>query len=104
MIEEALINFKPETDFEKLLFANNQIKDLQKQLRGIKVELGIVQSERDELKDLLKDTNIGLQKYLNLKRLSAKKDIIINNLRKTNRELVQKLVKYQVNEAESKKK
>lgn len=103
MIEEALINFKPETDFEKLLFANNQIKDLKKELKETKIKLGILQSEKDELQSLLSDTKTGLQKYQNLKEQNAKKDTTIRDLKKSNRELVQKLVKYQINEAEPKK-
>lgn len=103
MIEEALINFKPETDFEKLLFANNQIKDLKKELKETKIKLGILQSEKDELNSLLSDTKTGLQKYQNLKEQNAKKDTTIRDLKKSNRELVQKLVKYQINEAEPKK-
>lgn len=96
MIEEALINFKPETDFEKLLFANNQIKDLKKELKETKIKLGILQSEKDELNSLLSDTKTGLQKYQNLKEQNAKKDTTIRDLKKSNRELVQKLVKYQI--------
>jgi predicted RNase H-like nuclease (RuvC/YqgF family) len=68
------------TDFEKLLFAKGHIKELQKELKALKAENGILQSEIDELKFLLKQ-----EKPENNKLYSYKKQI--KDIRKKCKEL-----------------
>jgi uncharacterized coiled-coil DUF342 family protein len=49
MKNEPLINLHPKTDFEKLLFANSYIKELKKENSDLKFEIGVLNSELDEL-------------------------------------------------------
>jgi hypothetical protein len=44
----------PQTDFEKLLFANDYIKFLKKEIKELEFKIGVLCSEKDELIDTSK--------------------------------------------------
>lgn len=58
-MEEPLMNLRPKTDAEKLLWEREKNKQLEKELREAKLELGIVQSELEELKHTMKQSEVG---------------------------------------------
>lgn len=58
-MEEPLMNLRPKTDAEKLLWEREKNKQLEKELKEAKLELGIVQSELEELKHTMKQSEVG---------------------------------------------
>lgn len=51
--EEPLMNIRPKTDFERLLWANNTIKELQAELKKCATKNGNLLSDISELKDFI---------------------------------------------------
>ena len=56
-MESDIFVYNNLTDFEKLLFAENYIKELKQEIIKINLEKGILKSEIDELKYRLKSEN-----------------------------------------------
>lgn len=52
--EEPLMNLRPKTDFERLLWANNRIKELEKELTGSKQEAVDLIGQLEDIKEVLK--------------------------------------------------
>lgn len=52
--EEPLMNLRPKTDFERLLWANNRIKELEKELQDSKQQAFDLTGQLEEIKDVLK--------------------------------------------------
>ena len=50
-MNDVLININPKTDFEKLLFAQHEIKELIKINKSLYYEIGVLKSEMQELVD-----------------------------------------------------
>lgn len=96
-MKETLIKINPKTDFEKLLFAISEIKELKNQIKLLKTELGIISSEKDEYKYQLNKylTNIvkgdWKKMYENSQKALISRNKTITNLRKTNSEIILKL-------------
>jgi len=96
-MQEPIIPLEGLDDFQKLLFAQREIKELKEKLSKKEIELGIVTSERDEVIHLLKDPKLGLHKYLTLKEQSRNKDKSIQKLRRDNQELICKIARNENN-------
>lgn len=97
MEREVLINLVPKTDFEKLLFAENYIKQLKDCLRNERIEKGKLQSELDEAKYMINELHkkihsLNINNKAIIERVEIKKYIkTIKELRTNNRELINKL-------------
>lgn len=111
MAEEAddtLISIRPKSDFERLLFAEDQVKALKRELSAKNIELGKTSSEKQELEHKLstvqediinqisdaekKNLMLKLHKY---KEKEKKRDIRVSDLRKTIEQLVVRCAKLQ---------
>jgi|SRR5690606_20813089 len=54
---DTLIHFEPKSDFEKLMFAKSRIKQLEEENKRLRMEVGFVESERDEALDKVAHTS-----------------------------------------------
>lgn len=57
--EEPLISLNPKSSFELLLWEKSLTKELREELRTLRIKLGELQSDYDELVDLVKTGNKG---------------------------------------------
>lgn len=91
-MEEPLINLKPQTDFEKLLFSEYHNSQLIAENKALQERIGELLSDIDELKDMLKDK--GAHKYLSVKKIANERLEQIRKLQADNRKLMLELIKY----------
>lgn len=69
------------TDFEKLLIANSLIKQLKKEIASLSFELGVVNSEKQELEDKVKKLTSKSKKRLKKEIIYLKNLLIKNNIK-----------------------
>lgn len=96
-MEEPLMNLRPKTPEEKVLWLEFEKKQLEESNRNLNMEIGMLQSEIDELKDLMKTEEKGAL-ILKNKRLKAEildKENRIKDLKKENELFLQKVIKLQ---------
>jgi hypothetical protein len=96
-MEEPLMNLRPKTPEEKVLWLEFEKKQLEESNRNLNIEIGMLQSEIDELKDLMKTEEKGAL-ILKNKRLKAElvdKENRIKDLKKENELFLQKVIKLQ---------
>ena len=95
MEQEPLLHLRPQTDSEKLLWTYHEIKSLKKDLARVNMELGILQSELDEYKYLMKKEEVGalILKNKSLKEEICAKDLKLKKLKKENAELISKIAR-----------
>jgi hypothetical protein len=97
MEEKPLMSFRPKTSEEKIVWLEYENKKLVETNSLLNIELGIMQSEIDELKDLMKYQEKGVL-ILKNKRLAIQiKDMEnrIKDLKKENGLFLQKIIKLQ---------
>lgn len=97
MEEEPLMNLRPKTPEEMVLWLEFEIKELTAENQKLNMEIGILQSEIDEMKDLMKTEEKGalILKNKNLKSLLIQKKERIRALEKDNSLFLQKIIKLQ---------
>ena len=98
-IDDTLIHLRPKTPEEKLVWAEVSINTLKRENSELKKEIGILHSEMTELKHDMKSDKYGalLLKHKNLKIQMIDKDNRIKDLKKTNDQLMDKVIRLQVN-------
>jgi hypothetical protein len=97
MEEEPLMNFRPKTLEEKIVWLEYEKKKLVESNSLLNIELGIMQSEIDELKDLMKNEEKGALILKNKRLATQIKDMEnrIKELKKENELFLQKIIKLQ---------
>lgn len=96
-MEEPLMNLRPKSPEEMVLWLEFEIKELTTENQKLNMEVGILQSEIDELKDLMKTEEKGalILRNKNLKSLLNQKKEKIRALEKDNNMFLQKIIKLQ---------
>ena len=96
-MEEPLMNLRPQNDAEKLLWEREKTKHLEEELKATKLELGIVQSELEELKHTMKQSEVGalVLKNKTLKATLHDKDNTIRDQKREIDALFERIVKLQ---------
>lgn len=74
-----------ESEFARLVMAENHIKLLKKQVSDLSIENGILQSERDELRDAILKNNKEV--LSNEDKIKAKSDSMVVQLTKQNNKI-----------------
>jgi hypothetical protein len=97
MEEEPLMSFRPKTLEEKIVWLEYEKKKLVETNSLLNIELGIMQSEIDELKDLMKHEEKGVLILKNKRLTTQIKDMEnrIKDLKKENELFLQKIIKLQ---------
>jgi hypothetical protein len=97
MEEEPLMNLRPKTPEERVLWLEFEKKELVQQNQKLNMEIGILQSEIDEMKHLMKTEEKGalIIRNRNLKELLIQKKERIKALEKENELFLQKIIKLQ---------
>lgn len=97
MEQEPLMNLRPKSPEEMVLWLEFEIKELTAENQKLNMEIGILQSEIDELKDLMKTEEKGalILKNKNLKLMLNQKKEKIRALEKDNELFLQKIIKLQ---------
>lgn len=97
MEEEPLMNLRPKTPEERVLWLEFEKKELIQKNQKLNMEIGILESEIDELRDLMKTEEKGalIIKNRNLKELLIQKKERIKALEKENELFLQKIIKLQ---------
>jgi len=96
-MDEPLMNLRPKNPEEKVLWLEFEKKKLEETNRNLNIEIGILQSEIDELKDLMKTEEKGalILKNKKLKEELKSKEVRIKELKKENELYLQKVIKLQ---------
>jgi hypothetical protein len=96
-MDEPLMNLRPKSDAEKLLWEREKNSQLEKELKKIKLELGIVNSELEELKHTMKQSEVGalILKNKKLKATLQDKESKIKEQNKEIETLFDRIVKLQ---------
>ena len=91
------MNFRPKTPEEKIVWLEYEKKKLVESNSLLNIELGIMQSEIDELKDLMKYQEKGVLILKNKRLATQIKDMEnrIRDLKKENELFLQKIIKLQ---------
>lgn len=97
--DDTLIHLRPKTAEEKLVWAESSVDRLKHENSELKKEIGMLQSDIEELKHEMKTTQHGalLLKNKNLKIQLLDKENRIKDLKKTNEQLMDKVIRLQVN-------
>jgi len=97
MEQEPLMNLRPKTPEEKLLWLEFEKKQLEESNRNLNMEIGMLQSEIDEMKDLMKAEEKGalILKNRKMKVELIDKDNRIKDLKRENELFLQKIIKLQ---------
>jgi predicted RNase H-like nuclease (RuvC/YqgF family) len=97
-IDDTLMHLRPKTAEEKLMWAEMSVDKLKLENSQLKQEIGILQSDLEELKHEMKSNQHGalLLKHKNLKNQILDKDNRIKDLKKTNDQLMDKVIRLQV--------
>lgn len=97
MEDEPLMNIRPKTPEEKVLWLELEKKELKETLAQLYIEIGTLQSELDELKVLMKHEEKGalILKNKKLKETLNQKRERIKKLEKDNELFLQKIIKLQ---------
>lgn len=96
-MDEPLMNLRPKTSEEKILWLEFEKKKLEESNRNLNIEIGMLQSEIDELKHLMKteEKSALILKNRQLKEELKSKEIKIKELKKENELFLQKIIKLQ---------
>jgi hypothetical protein len=96
-MDEPLMNLRPKTLEEKILWLEFEKKKLEESNSKLNMEIGILQSEIDELKDLMKteEKSALILKNRKLKVELIDKDNRIKDLKRENELFLQKIIKLQ---------
>jgi len=81
--------FKPKTDFEKFLFANDYIKVLKNEIKALNFNVGILNSDYTELIDTSRGARVRDAQQIQISALEAKN----KKLKLKNDELMKELIK-----------
>lgn len=97
MEEEPLMNLRPKTPEEKVLWLEFEKKNLEEENRKLNMEIGMLQSEIDELKDQMKQEEKGA---LIIKNKTYKQQIRdlenrLKDLKKENAQYLDRIIKLQ---------
>lgn len=97
MEQEPLMNLRPKTPEEKVLWLEFEKNKLEESNSKLNIEIGMLQSEIDELKDLMKAEEKGalILKNKRLKDEVRDKENRIRDLKKENELFLQKIIKLQ---------
>jgi hypothetical protein len=97
MEDEPLMNLRPRTPEEKVLWLEFEKKQLEESNRNLNMEIGMLQSEIDELKDLMKteEKSALILKNRKLKAELLDKENRIRDLKRENELFLQKIIKLQ---------
>jgi hypothetical protein len=96
-MEEPLMNLRPKTPEEMIVWLKFEKEELQKTVTKLNIEIGMLQSEIDELKDLMKIEEKGalILKNKRLKDELRDKENRIRDLKRENELFLQKIIKLQ---------
>ncbi len=97
MEQEPLMNLRPKTPEEKVLWLEFEKKQLEESNRNLNMEIGMLQSEIDELKDLMKteEKSALILKNRKLKAELLDKENRVRDLKRENELFLQKIIKLQ---------
>lgn len=97
MEEEPLMNLRPKTPEERMLWLEFEKKELIQENQKLNIEIGILQSEIDEMKHLMKTEEKGalIVRNKNLREALVQKKEKIKALEKENDLFLQKIIKLQ---------
>ena len=97
MDDEPLMNLRPKTSEEKMLWLEFEKKELILENKKLNMEIGVIQSELDEIRHLMKSDEKGALILRNkaLKELLRQKKEKIKSLEKDNDNFLQKIIKLQ---------
>jgi|LakMenEpi03Aug12_release.lakeMendotaPanAssembly.Ray.scaffolds.fasta_scaffold1432504_2 hypothetical protein len=97
MEEEPLMNLRPKTPEERMLWLEFEKKELIQENQKLNMEIGILQSEIDEMKHLMKTEEKGALIIRNktLREALIQKKERIKALEKENELFLQKIIKLQ---------
>lgn len=96
-MDDTLMNLRPKTPEEKVLWLEFEKKQLEESNRNLNMEIGMLQSEISEMKDLMKAEEKGalILKNRKLKVELIDKDNRIKDLKRENELFLQKIIKLQ---------
>ncbi len=96
-MDEPLMNLRPKTPEEMVVWLKFEKEELQKTVTKLNIEMGKLQSEIDELKDLMKIEEKGalILKNKRLKDEVRDKENRIRDLKRENELFLQKIIKLQ---------
>ena len=97
MEQEPLMNLRPKTPEEKVLWLEFEKNKLEESNHNLNIEIGMLQSEIDELKHLMKteEKSALILKNRQLKETLKDKENRIRDLKKENELFLQKIIKLQ---------
>ena len=96
-MEEPLMNLRPQSDTEKLLWERHKNTELTEELKIVKINLGALQMELEELKHEIKTQELGalILKIKKLKQTLQDKENKIKDQNKEIEQLFDRIVKLQ---------
>jgi len=96
-MDEPLMNLRPKTPEESVLWLEFEKKQLEESNRNLNMEIGMLQSELDELKHLMKteEKSALILKNKKLKEEIKDKENRIRDLKRENELFLQKIIKLQ---------
>jgi len=97
MEDEPLMNLRPKTPEEKVLWLEFEKKNLEEENRKLNIEIGMLQSEIDELRDLMKTEEKGSLIIKNKLYKEQIKDLEnrVKDLKKANEQYLDRIIKLQ---------
>ena len=97
MEDEPLMNLRPKTPEEKLIWVQLENKSLIEETKQLKFEIGVLKSEIVELKDSMKQEEKGalILKNKRLQEMIKDRENKIRDLKKENALFLQKIIKLQ---------
>jgi regulator of replication initiation timing len=96
-MEEPLMNLRPQSEAEKLLWERQKNMELTEELRIVKFNLGVLQTELEELKHEMKTEEVGalILKNKKLKQTLKDKEEQCKEQKKEIEQLFDRIVKLQ---------
>lgn len=96
-MEEPLMNLRPQSEAEKLLWERQKNMELAEELRIVKFNLGVLQTELEELKHEMKKEEVGalILKNKKLKQTLKDKEEQCKEQKKEIEQLFDRIVKLQ---------
>lgn len=96
-MEEPLMNLRPQSEAEKLLWERQKNVELTEELRIVKFNLGVLQTELEELKHEMKKEEVGalILKNKKLKQTLKDKEEQCKEQKKEIEQLFDRIVKLQ---------
>jgi phosphate uptake regulator len=96
-MEEPLMNLRPQSDTEKLLWERQKSTELTEELKIVKTDLGALQMELEELKHEMKTQELGalILKNKKLKQTLKDRENKIKDQNKEIEQLCDRIVKLQ---------